>query len=68
MKKGDAGYDYPRPGDRRWSNFFQSNIEMSGYVSDNLYYFRVLSNPKYPPDKVYRNQSPWSTLEPPHDE
>lgn len=64
IKKGDPGYDYPRPGDRRWSNFFGSNIEMLRYEHDNCYYFKVLSNPKYPPDKMFRNQAPWSDLGP----
>lgn len=56
--------DHPRFGDRRWSNWFQSNIELDEYQNDNDYRFRVLSNPKYPPHITYKNQSPWSSLEP----
>lgn len=67
MQKGEPGFDYPRPGDRRWSDFFKSNIQMVEYHTDNMYYFVVEHNPKYPPEQMLRNKSPWSMLGPPHE-
>lgn len=51
----------PKAGDRKYSNFFKSPVEMVHYVHDNEYYFRVLDNPLYRA-QFYKNQSPWSSL------
>lgn len=59
---GEEGYRCPAPGDQRFSRFFDSYIELEAYVHDNDYFFRVLDNPKYPPEKVWHNQARWTEL------
>lgn len=51
----------PGPGDRKWSRFFNSWVELTQYTSDRDYYFKVLDNPQHTAP-YYHNQSNWSEL------
>jgi hypothetical protein len=52
----------PAPGDRKWSNFFGSYIELESYEDDDHYFFRVLDHRSPYFGRVLRNQSPWHIL------
>lgn len=50
----------PEPGDRRYSPFFDSELELVEYVRDDSYTFKVLEGHRR--GLVFKNQSPWSAL------
>lgn len=50
----------PQKGDRRYSRFFGSYVEMVHYRSDKDYNFLVLSG--FHAGRTYKNQAPWSVL------
>lgn len=51
---------FAKVGDRRYSPFFESDIEIVEYSNDNWYLFRVLEGKRR--GQVLRNQSKWSDL------
>jgi hypothetical protein len=54
-------YMPPKPGDRRWSDFFDAFVEMVDYIADNDFFFRVIDNPRWPAER-YKNKSRWTDL------
>jgi hypothetical protein len=60
VDEGSGEDDHPAPGDRRWSNYFGSYIEMVHYSSDNQYWFGVLAGPHA--GRTYKNLTRWSIL------
>jgi hypothetical protein len=54
-------YYPPKAGDRRWSDFFGSFLEMVTYTADNDFYFKVIDNPRWPAE-MYKNKSRWTDL------
>lgn len=50
----------PQPGDRRYSAFFNSDVELVKYSRDDSYTFKVLEGHRR--GLVFKNDSPWSVL------